>query len=163
MNYRIGQGFDIHQFCPNKPMMLGGVEIPDVPGFKGHSDGDVLLHAIIDAIIGALALGDIGQWFPDTDPAYKDADSRQLLKAVLADSRVAKWHIANLDCTITTQIPKLSPHIQKMREMLKDLLNIDISCVSVKAKTNEHLDAIGEGKAASAQAVVLLCDTPNEQ
>lgn len=163
MSYRIGQGFDIHQFTPGKVMKLGGIEIPDVPGFKAHSDGDVLLHAIIDAIIGALALGDIGQWFPDNDDTYKNADSRQLLKQVLNDPQVAAWHVVNLDCTVITQIPKLSPRITQIREMLGFLLETDISRISVKAKTNEHLDAIGEGKAASAHAVVLLSDTPEER
>lgn len=157
---RIGQGNDIHLFEEGKPLMLGGVHLEGHPGFKAHSDGDVLLHALIDALLGALALGDIGQWFPDTDPQYANADSRKLLQLVLQAPQFAKWRLVNLDATIITQTPKLAPSIPLIRESLAKLLDVAVDVISVKAKTNEHLDAIGRGEAAAASVSLLLETIP---
>jgi 2-C-methyl-D-erythritol 2,4-cyclodiphosphate synthase len=155
--YRIGQGYDIHRLWSGPALRLGGVTIPsrECCGEVAHSDGDVLLHAIIDALLGSLALGDIGQWFPDNDPAYKDIDSRELLKRVLADARLANWHLVNLDCTIIVQKPKLAPVIPQIRASLASLFAVSEDYISVKAKTNEGLDAVGRGEAIIAQAVIL--------
>ena len=158
MSFRIGQGYDIHQIAPNKTLFLGGVKIPVLEnwGLLGHSDADVLLHAVIDAVLGALALGDIGQWFPDTDEKWRGADSKILLQAVLRDPRVRPWKLVNLDCSIIAEDPKLAPYIKTIRSSLAVLFNVDAGCISVKAKTNEHLDAVGRKEAMMAQAVVLL-------
>ena len=137
-------------------MVLGGVEIPTSFGLDGHSDADALLHAITDAFLGALALGDIGSWFPDSDMAYKDADSAQLLKTVLADSRFSGWRIVNLDCTIFAEKPKIGPHREAIRSSLAAIIGCNVEQISVKAKTNEKQDAIGAGLAMAASAILLL-------
>ena len=156
--FRIGQGYDIHRLVPDRPLVIGGVKIPaeDGVGLLGHSDADVLLHAIIDAALGALALGDIGQWFPDPDSKYAGADSRELLRDVLKDDRLAGWRLVNLDCTIIAQRPKLMPYIPEIRKSIAEIFRVSDEQISVKAKTNEGLDAIGRGEDIAAQAVVLL-------
>lgn len=155
-SYRVGQGFDCHRTVANRPLVLGGVEVPAGFGLAGHSDADVLLHAVSDALLGACAAGDIGTWFPDTDPAYCNADSRQLLKTVLRSSQMRGWAVVNLDATVIAEQPKLSPHIPAIRSSLAGLLDITQTVVSVKAKTAEGLGPIGEGKALEARVVVLL-------
>lgn len=150
---RIGIGNDIHRLIEGRPLILGGVEIPYSKGEEAHSDGDVLVHAIIDAILGACAKGDIGRLFPPSDKRYKDADSLQLLKQAV-EYTGAK--IINIDSSITLEEPKLSPYISAMRERIAEVLSIDIDRVSIKAKTNEGLDETGKGNAVSAIAVVLV-------
>ena len=156
MPFRIGQGFDLHRTKEGRRMILGGVEIPSSFGLDGHSDADALLHAITDAFLGALALGDIGSWFPDSDMAYKDADSALLLKTVLADPRFSSWRIVNLDCTIFAEKPKIGPHREAIRSSLAAIIGCDVEQISVKAKTNEKQDAIGAGLAIAASAILLL-------
>ena len=159
---RIGQGYDLHRLVPGRPLILGGCRIPhpDGLGLDGHSDADVLLHAIIDAWLGALALGDIGQHFPDTDDRWLGADSRELLKAVLALPGSRGWRLVNLDATIIAQKPKLAPHLPAMRGSLAELFGCPLADISLKAKTNEHLDAIGRGEAIAVHAVILLEKQP---
>lgn len=154
--YRIGQGSDLHILIENRDYILGGVKIPHTVGFKAHSDGDVLIHAIIDALFGALCLEDIGAHFPDNDPKYKNADSRNLLKEAVSIIREKGWEINNLDTTIHAEAPKLRPHINDIRKSLADILQIDIEKVSVKAKTSEGVDAVGERLAVRTDCVVLL-------
>lgn len=154
--YRIGQGTDLHVLVENRDFVLGGVTIPYEKGFKAHSDGDVLIHAIIDALFGALCLDDIGAHFPDNDPKYKNADSAKLLEEAVSIIRNLGWEINNLDSTIHAQAPKLRPHVLAIREKLAQILNISIDKVSVKAKTNEGVDAVGEKRAVSVDCVVLL-------
>lgn len=154
--YRIGQGSDLHILIENRDFILGGVKIPHTVGFKAHSDGDVLIHAIIDALFGALCLEDIGAHFPDNDPKYKNADSRNLLKEAVSIIREKGWEINNLDTTIHAEAPKLRPHINDIRKSLADILQIDIEKVSVKAKTSEGVDAVGERLAVRTDCVVLL-------
>ena len=154
--YRIGQGTDLHVLVENRDFVLGGVTIPYEKGFKAHSDGDVLIHAIIDALFGALCLDDIGAHFPDNDPKYKNADSAKLLEEAVSIIRNLGWEINNLDSTIHAQAPKLRPHVLAIREKLAQILNISIDKVSVKAKTNEVVDAVGEKRAVSVDCVVLL-------
>ena len=156
MDLRIGQGYDIHRLAEGRELWLGGVRIPSPIGLVGHSDADALLHAIIDAVLGALALGDIGGWFPDTDEAWRGADSKMLLRRVLEDERVVAWRLVNLDCTIVAERPKLMAYKEAIRASLAALFGCDITCVSVKAKTHEKLDSLGAGEALSAIAVVLL-------
>ena len=156
MDLRIGQGYDIHRLAEGRELWLGGVCIPSPIGLVGHSDADALLHAIIDAVLGALALGDIGGWFPDTDETWHGADSKMLLRRVLEDERVAAWRLINLDCTIIAERPKLMAYKEAIRSSLAVLFGCDITCVSVKAKTHEKLDSLGAGEALSAIAVVLL-------
>jgi 2-C-methyl-D-erythritol 2,4-cyclodiphosphate synthase len=156
---RIGQGFDVHALVPDRKCIIGGVEIPYGRGLAGHSDADVLLHAICDAIIGALGLGDIGTHFPDTDPRYKGADSRVLLRSV-ALLLGGTWHVANIDSTIIAQAPKMAPYIPRMRENIAADLGIDVSSVNVKAKTAERLGALGRGEGIAAEAVVLIARVP---
>ena len=153
---RIGQGFDVHKFENGRPLILGGVTIAHEQGLAGHSDADVLLHAISDALLGALALGDIGQHFPDTDPTYKNANSRKLLRKVVKLIDKKKFKVVNLDCTIIAQAPKMMPYIKQMRELIADDLNIKKSRVSVKATTTETLGFTGRGEGIASQAVVLL-------
>ncbi len=160
MSFRIGQGFDLHRTVEGRPLVMGGVVIPSQFGLLGHSDADVLLHAITDALLGALAAGDIGTWFPDTDPAYKGADSADLLRTVLASSIFKGWRIVNLDCTVFAEQPKFAPWRQQIRASLANILNCPIENISVKAKTNEKLDAVGAELAISASAIVLLENTP---
>ncbi len=154
--YRIGQGTDLHVLIENRDFVLGGVTIPYEKGFKAHSDGDVLIHAIIDALFGALCLDDIGAHFPDNDPKYKNADSAKLLEEAVSIIRNLGWEINNLDSTIHAQAPKLRPHVLAIREKLAQILNISVDKVSVKAKTNEGVDAVGEKRAVSVDCVVLL-------
>lgn len=154
--YRIGQGSDLHVLIENRDFILGGVKIPHTVGFKAHSDGDVLIHAIIDALFGALCLEDIGAHFPDNDPKYKNADSRNLLREAVSIIRKKGWEINNLDSTIHAEAPKLRPHINNIRKSLADILNIDIDKISVKAKTSEGVDAVGERLAVRVDCVVLL-------
>lgn len=154
--YRIGQGTDLHALVENRDFVLGGITIPYEKGFKAHSDGDVLIHAIIDALFGALCLDDIGAHFPDNDPKYKNADSAKLLEEAVSIIRNLGWEINNLDSTIHAQAPKLRPHVLAIRENLAQILNISVDKVSVKAKTNEGVDAVGEKRAVSVDCVVLL-------
>ncbi len=156
MGFRIGQGFDLHRTKSGRRLVIGGVEIPCDFGLDGHSDADVLIHAIIDALLGALALGDIGQWFPDSSPDYKDADSAMLLKTVLAHDAFRKWRIVNLDCTLFAEAPKFKPWRTAVCSSIAALLGCNEGQVSVKAKTNEKQDAIGAGLAIGASAIVLL-------
>ncbi len=150
---RIGFGNDIHRLVSGRPLVIGGVTIPSDKGEEAHSDGDVLIHAIIDSILGAKALGDIGALFPPSDAKWKDADSRELLKAVL---ELSKPDIINIDATITLERPKLRGYIEEIRKELSKLLDVDISQVSIKAKTNEGLGDIGSGNAIKAECVILL-------
>ena len=153
---RIGFGYDSHRFEEGRRLVLGGVEFPEETGLAGHSDADVLMHAIIDALFGATALGDIGSHFPDNDPKWKDADSAKLLSAAVAEVSAAGYRVANIDATVICERPKLRPKIDAIRRRLADILGIDVSCVSVKGKTNEHMDDIGAGLGVSAHAVALL-------
>jgi 2-C-methyl-D-erythritol 2,4-cyclodiphosphate synthase len=156
MNVRVGQGFDLHCLVPGRALILGGVKISWQLGLAGHSDADALLHAIIDAVLGALALGDIGNWFPDTDNAWKDADSAQLLRKVLTSPEVQGWQIANLDCTVIAEKPKLASYALAIRQSIANICQCELEQISFKAKTNEGQDAIGQGKALAAQAIVLM-------
>ncbi|WP_205655632.1 2-C-methyl-D-erythritol 2,4-cyclodiphosphate synthase [Alcanivorax sp. 24] len=157
MNLRIGQGFDVHAFSgEGDHVMLGGIRIPHERGLKAHSDGDVALHALSDALLGALALGDIGHYFPDTDPRWKGADSAVLLKAVIEDVTGRGWRPLNLDLTVICQQPKIAPHVQAMRERIAGLMGLALDAVSVKATTTEWLGFTGRGEGIAVQAVVLL-------
>lgn len=153
---RIGFGYDVHQLVKNRPLIIGGVTIPFEKGLKGHSDADVLLHAITDAILGALALGDIGSNFPDSDDKFENIDSRILLRNAFQLVRGEGYIINNLDATVVAQKPKLSPYIQEMRENIKKDLQSDLSRVSVKATTSERMGFVGREEGISAIAVVLL-------
>ena len=153
---RIGIGYDVHQLTPDRPLWLGGVLIPHHLGLLGHSDADVLIHAICDALLGAAALGDIGKHFPDKDPQYKGIDSKILLRRCGELLKAEGYQIENIDSIIAAQQPKLAPHIPAMRQTIADVLDIDISQVSVKATTTEHLGFEGREEGISAQAAVLL-------
>jgi 2-C-methyl-D-erythritol 2,4-cyclodiphosphate synthase len=153
---RIGLGYDIHRLVRDRPLRLGGVAIPSPLGLLGHSDADALLHAVCDALLGAAALGDIGEHFPDADPAWLGADSARLLAATLDKVRAAGFAPVNLDATVVAQKPRLTPHKAAIRQRLAELLGLDPAAVSVKAKSNDGLDAVGEGRAIAAYAVVLL-------
>ena len=153
---RIGQGFDVHALVDGRKLIIGGVDIPYERGLAGHSDADVLLHAICDALIGAAGLGDIGTHFPDTDPRYKGADSRQLLREIYGLLLIHGYRVVNVDCTIVAQAPKMAPHIPRMRENIAADLRIDPDAVNVKAKTAEKMGPVGEGRAIEARAVCLL-------
>ena len=154
--FRIGHGYDVHKLVPDRKLILGGVDIPNTLGLLGHSDADVLVHAIMDALLGAAALGDIGKLFPDSDPAYAGADSIKLLKAVCSRLRGEGYEIGNIDSTVCAQAPKLAPHIAAMRENIASACGIDISQVSVKATTEEGLGFTGEKLGISATAVCLI-------
>lgn len=154
--YRTGIGTDIHRLVENRPLIIGGIEIPCPLGLLGHSDGDVLLHAIIDAILGATGLGDIGTHFPDTDPEWLDANSRQLLVITNDAVKEKRWEVVNLDTIIHAEQPKLAPFKGQMKRAIAELLHVDFSDVNIKAKTNEGLDAIGTGQAIAATANILL-------
>ena len=156
LNFRTGIGYDIHRLEENHDLIIGGVKIPYEKGLLGHSDADVLVHAIIDALLGALALPDIGTLFPDTDPKYKNADSIKLLEKVYSMVKDKGFLINNLDTNIIAQAPKMMPHIPQMKENLAKVLELEIEDISIKAKTKEHLDAVGEKLAIEAQAIVLL-------
>lgn len=157
VDFRIGQGYDVHRLTEGRRLVLGGVEIPWEKGLLGHSDADVLLHALMDALLGAAALGDIGAIFPDNNPRYEGADSLQLLRDVRALLEEKGWQIVNVDATVIAQRPKLAPYIPLMRERIAAALDTDVSRVSVKATTEEHLGFTGRGEGISAQAVALLC------
>jgi 2-C-methyl-D-erythritol 2,4-cyclodiphosphate synthase len=151
---RIGQGFDAHALVPGRRLVIGGVTIPYQKGLEGHSDADVLLHAICDALLGAAALGDIGKHFPDTDPAYAGADSRQLLREVR--KKLGKHRIVNVDATILAQAPRMAPHVAQMVRNIASDLGIDQAAVNVKASTTDELGFIGRAEGIAAQAVVLI-------
>jgi 2-C-methyl-D-erythritol 2,4-cyclodiphosphate synthase len=153
---RIGQGYDVHALVAGRKLIVGGVTIPFEKGLAGHSDADVLLHAVCDALLGAAALGDIGRHFPDTDPNYKDADSRAFLRAVAAKVRDAGFSIANVDATIHAQAPKMAPHVGAMIANLAADLDLPVGRINVKAKTAERLGAIGRGEGIAAEAIALL-------
>lgn len=153
---RIGHGFDVHRLVPDRPLVLGGVTIPYEYGLLGHSDADVLLHAVSDAILGALGLGDIGRHFPDTDPSYKGINSMLLLEHVIGLAQTRKYRISNLDTTIVAQRPKLAPHISQMITNLATACQVPSGCVNVKATTTEELGYTGRGEGISAHAVVLI-------
>ena len=156
MNFRIGHGYDVHKLVEGRKLILGGVEIPHTVGLLGHSDADVLTHAVMDAMLGALTLGDIGKHFPDTDPAYKGADSIALLRHVNRLIQQQGYKIGNLDATVLAQAPKLAPHIHAMRENISSACGVPLDAVSVKATTEEGLGFTGERLGIAVHAVVLL-------
>ena len=153
---RIGQGFDVHAFAEDRKLILGGIEIPHTKGLLGHSDADVLLHTIADAALGAIAAGDIGKHFPDTDPEFKDADSAKLLQHVYALVKAQGYEMGNLDATVIAQAPKLRPYIDTMRARIAELLEADIEQINVKATTTEWLGFTGREEGIACQAVILL-------
>ena len=157
---RIGYGYDSHRFEKGRPLMLGGVNIPGAEGLKGHSDADVLIHAVIDALLGAATLGDIGSHFPDTDPKWKGADSALLLKQVVEEVVAAGYAIGNVDATVICERPRLRPHVDTIRARLAELLRVDVSRVSVKGKTNEKMDDVGAGLGIEVHCVALLEERP---
>ena len=154
--YRSGIGTDIHRLMPGLPLKLGGIEVPFERGLLAHSDGDVVLHALMDAILGAAGMGDIGMMYPDTDPKWKGADSRALLLGVLEKVKKERWEVVNTDMTVQADMPKLGSLKGQMKRSIAGLLDIDFASVNVKAKTNEGLDAVGQGLAIAATALVLL-------
>jgi 2-C-methyl-D-erythritol 2,4-cyclodiphosphate synthase len=154
--FRIGEGWDVHALVTGRPLVLGGITVPHTHGLDGHSDADALLHALTDALLGAAALGDIGRHFPDTDPAFKGADSARLLAEAARRVRTAGWDIGNLDATIIAQAPKLAAHIPAMCVRIAHVLGLEVSQVNVKAKTAEKMGPVGEGRAIEARAVALL-------
>ncbi len=156
---RIGQGFDVHALVVGRPLIIGGVEISYTLGLLGHSDADVLLHAIIDALLGAAALGDIGRHFPDTDPQFCGADSRSLLREAVRRVRAAGFAPVNIDCTIIAEAPKMAPHVALMAANIAADCGIEVDGVNVKAKTTERLGFIGRGEGIAADAVALLVKT----
>ncbi len=154
--FRIGNGFDVHRLVPDRRCIICGVDIPYEKGLLGHSDADVALHALADALLGACAMGDIGKHFPDTDRRWKDADSRMLLRRVVQMVTEAGWHVSNVDITIMAQAPKMLPHIQLMRLNVASDIGVDVDAVSVKATTTERLGFTGRGEGIAAQASVLI-------
>ena len=154
--FRIGQGFDVHQLVEGRPLIIGGITIPNDKGLLGHSDADVLLHTVADACLGAVAEGDIGKHFPDTDPAFKDADSKKLLTHVWKLVKQKGYKLGNIDCTIIAERPKMRPYIDQMREVIAGLLEGDMEQVNVKATTTEKLGFPGRGEGIAAQATILL-------
>lgn len=153
---RVGQGEDIHRVDDARTLVLGGVIIEEGPGLAGHSDADVLLHAITDAVLGAAALGDIGHYFPPSDPRYAHADSADFLRKALELAREEGWELVNIDSTVRAERPKLAPYIEHIRERIAEIAGVGAEAVSVKAKSGEGLDAVGRGEAMAATAVVLL-------
>ena len=156
MKFRVGQGYDVHKLVEGRKLILGGVDIPHSTGLLGHSDADALLHAITDALLGAVALGDIGRHFPDTDPRYKGADSRVLLRGAVALLAEKGWRPVNVDATLIAQQPKLAPHAAAMVANVAADLGIPSDCVNIKGKTNERLGYLGREEAIEAQAIVLV-------
>ncbi len=154
--FRIGQGFDVHQLTEGRPLIMGGITIPYEKGLLGHSDADVLLHAVADACLGAVAAGDIGKHFPDTSPEFKDADSAKLLQHVWMLVKDEGYELGNIDCTIIAQKPKMAPYIDQMRERIAELLEADTNQVNVKATTSEKLGFTGRGEGIAAQTTVLI-------
>jgi 2-C-methyl-D-erythritol 2,4-cyclodiphosphate synthase len=159
MTIRVGQGYDVHRLVAGRKLILGGVEIPFELGLLGHSDADALLHAITDALLGAVGLGDIGRHFPDTDPRFKGADSRVLLRAAVALLAERGWQVINVDATLIAQKPKIAPHASAMVQNVAVDLGIPVDCVNIKGKTNEQLGYLGRVEAIEAQAVVLVQQT----
>ncbi len=159
MIIRTGNGFDVHKFASDRKLVLGGVDIPYEQGLLGHSDADVLTHAVMDALLGALALGDIGKWFPDTDSSYLNVDSMLLLQKIIDDPKLQQWKLANLDCTIIAQAPKLADYIHKMRRNLASVFNCSIEQISVKATTTEKLGFCGRKEGIAAMATLLVTKT----
>jgi 2-C-methyl-D-erythritol 2,4-cyclodiphosphate synthase len=158
--FRIGQGWDVHALVPGRPLVIGGVRIPSTRGLLGHSDAAVLLHAIVDALLGAAALGDIGRHFPDTDARWRGADSRVLLAETAARVREAGWEPVNIDSTVIAQSPRLAAHLPAMVEAIAAAAGIAVGCVNVKAKTSERLGLVGRGEGIVAEAVALLAARP---
>ncbi|MEL6442404.1 MAG: 2-C-methyl-D-erythritol 2,4-cyclodiphosphate synthase [Cyanobacteria bacterium J06621_8] len=156
MNIRIGNGYDMHQLVPERPLILGGITIPHHLGLLGHSDADVLTHAIMDALLGALSMGDIGHYFPPSDPKWKDADSLVLLEQVMTIIESKGWKIGNIDSTVVAEQPKLKPHLKSMRSTLAQIMAIEQEQISIKATTNEKLGPVGQEAGICAYAVVLL-------
>lgn len=156
---RVGQGFDVHAFAAGRKLILGGVEIPYERGLLGHSDADVLLHAVTDALLGAAGLGDIGRLYPDNDPQYAGADSRVLLRGALSAVRKAGWQVGNVDATIIAQAPKISPYAEEMRNNIAADLALPPAAVNIKGKTTERLGFTGRGEGIAAESVVLLLRT----
>lgn len=159
MNFRIGYGYDVHAMREGEPFILGGIEIPHHQGTFGHSDADVLIHSICDALLGAVCMGDIGQLFPDNDMQYKGIDSKILLKEVIRRLDEENYKIGNIDSTVCLQLPKLKPHIPKMREVLAEVMNIEVNQISIKATTTENLGFVGREEGVSVHAVVLVYKT----
>ena len=155
-NFRIGFGYDVHQLVSGRDLVVGGIRIPFHKGALGHSDADVLLHALSDALLGAVALGDIGTLFPDTDPEFKDMDSRLILETAFRLVKEKGYYVQNTDATVALQEPKLAPYIQEMRTVIAKVLETDVENISVKATTTEHLGVIGNGEGIAAYAVVSL-------
>jgi len=153
---RVGIGYDLHRLRPGGPLRLGGVDIPHDHSALGHSDGDALLHAVTDALLGAAALGDIGQMYPDTDPENRGRDSAEMLEGALRAVAALGWAIVNIDCIVFAQRPKILPHRQLIRQRLADILGIDLECVGLQAKTGEGIGEIGREEAIAAQCVALL-------
>lgn len=154
---RIGFGYDVHPFAPSRELWLGGIRIPHEQGLQGHSDADVLIHALCDALLGAAALRDIGYHFPDTEGnEYTNIDSKILLRRVMEMIRAKGYEVSNCDCTVCAQVPKLSPHIEAMRQCLAQVMEVDVDQVSIKATTTEHLGFVGRKEGIAAQAIVLL-------
>ncbi len=153
---RIGFGYDSHRFDAGRPLVLGGVRIPGEPGLKGHSDADALVHALIDALLGAAALGDVGSHFPDSDPQWKDADSMKLLASVVEEVRAAGFSIVNVDATVICERPRLRPHVGAIRMRLAGALGCPVDAVSVKGKTNEGMDDVGAGVGVEVHCAALL-------
>jgi 2-C-methyl-D-erythritol 2,4-cyclodiphosphate synthase len=156
MRFRVGQGFDVHALVPGRALLLAGVELASPQGLLGHSDADVLAHAVIDALLGAAGLGDIGMLFPDTDEAYRGADSMQLLALAMERVVARGWRVGNLDCTVVAQQPKIAPYVPAMRERLAAALAVDPEAVSIKGKTTEWLGFTGRGEGIAVLAVVSL-------
>lgn len=155
-NFRIGHGFDVHQLVPGRRLVVGGVEIPFAQGLQGHSDADVLLHAITDAILGAAGLGDIGHHFPDTDARWAGADSRMLLRHAVATAHQLGWRVGNVDATVVAQAPRIAPHVNAMRGLIAGDIGVDVACVNIKGKTTERLGYTGRGEGIAAHAVAML-------
>ena len=153
---RIGQGYDVHRLVDNRQLIIGGVDIPHRQGLEAHSDGDVLIHALCDALIGAAGLGDIGHHFPDNDASFKDVDSRILLRQIIATLATKDFILSNADCTIIAQAPKMAPHIDQMRRNLADDCGVDVNAMNIKATTTEKLGFTGREEGIAAQAVVLI-------
>lgn len=157
---RIGEGWDVHALVPGRPLVIGGVRIPHELGLLGHSDADVLLHAITDAVFGAAALGDIGRHFPDSDPRFRGTDSAALLAEAMRRVRAAGWDVVNVDATVVAQAPRLAAHLPAMAARIAQVLGVQAGQVNVKAKTAERLGPVGQGLAIEARAVALLCAAP---
>lgn len=154
--FRVGQGYDLHRLVDGRPLIIGGVLIPHPRGLEGHSDGDALLHAITDAVLGAAGLGDIGRYFSDRDPRWQGADSRRFLQDAVARVQAAGWQVVNVDCTVHAQMPRIAPHAPAMVAGIAQMLGVAAEDVNVKAKTNEGLGYLGRGEGIAASAVVLL-------